>query len=73
MSRARAWAIWLAQPPNSWPSRTGIASIRCVRPGLDHPVGLVRLRLERFLQMFQCWQQFLGDQQCCADVNGGRE
>ncbi len=33
-TRATALSIWVAYPPNSWPSVTGVASIRCVRPAL---------------------------------------
>ena len=29
---ASAWSSWATQPPITWPSVTGVASCRCVRP-----------------------------------------
>ena len=36
-TRSMPFSTWRAYPPNSWPRRTGVASMRCVRPDLTMP------------------------------------
>ena len=42
--RSAPWLIWAANPPNSWPSVTGVASMRWVRPDLTTPLNSSALR-----------------------------
>ena len=50
-----------AQPPNSWPNVTGIASIRCVRPVLTMSLQLAARAARSSAQMLQRRQQLLAD------------
>ena len=70
--RAMPSSICARQPPSSWPSVTGIASIRCVRPVLTMPPTSPPCASIVSLQLLERRQQLLGDRQRGAQVDRGR-
>ena len=62
-----------AYPPNSWPSITGVASIRWVRPDFTTPANSVGLGLQRGGQHVERGQQVLDDGAASAAtwIDGG--
>ena len=66
LTRADA-VVHPAGPENSWPSRIGVASMRCVRPD-DDVVELLRLRVEHLPEVRERRQQFALDPKHRRDV-----
>ena len=63
-SRSMPFSICVRQPESSWPSVTGIASIRCVRPVLTiEPTSRLLRGAARRRRCFERRQQLLAQQQ----------
>ena len=72
-SRSTPYCTCASYPENSWPRVTGVASIRWVRPGLDHGRELLRLALQREGEVAQRGHQVVDDRLGRRQVDRGRE
>ena len=66
-------ATWAAYPPNSWPSVTGVASMRCVRPALTTSSNSPAFAASAAARCVERRDQLDGRRRGGGEVDGGRE